>query len=195
LVMIRAHALHLAVMAACVAGLAACGSGQQGQPAATSATAAAPGPAALAPGQHYQASISLVGQPEVSADGQDIIVVVRVTNDGTLAFGTQATNEHNVNLGAHAIDAAGHWIVTNLARGTIPEVAPGQAVKATIQLPVAKVLGHSAEILPVEENVAWFDKWGTKPLVVGPFEACSDPSKGKLCDAQGKPLATATTDP
>lgn len=193
--MMCTHTLQLAVLVACAASLAACGSSQQGQPVATSASAAAPGPAAPAPGQHYQASISLVGQPEVSADGKDVVVVVRVTNDGTLAFGTQATNEHNVNLGAHAVDAAGRWIVSDLARGTMPEVAPGQAVKATIQLPIAKVIGYSAEILPVEENVAWFDKWGTKPLVVGPFKSCSDPSKGKLCDAQGNPLATAAASP
>lgn len=192
--MIRAHALQLVVMVACAAGLAACGSGQQGQPAANSVTAGSSALAAPASGRHYQASISLVGQPEVSADGKNVVVTVHVTNTGSGTFGS-TTGPNNVNLGALNVDSAGKVLSYGLPRGHLPQVAPGATVVATTKLPVEQLVGNTAEILPVQEGVAWFNKWGTKPLVVGPFEACSDPSKGKLCDAQGKPLATAATDP
>ncbi len=118
-------------------------------------------------------------------------MAVSVTNDGATPFGTQATPIHNVNLGAHAVDATGKVVDNDLARGSMPEVAPGATVKATILLPVNKVLGHSAELLPVAESVGWFDQWGTKPLVVGPFGACSGNATGKVCDASGKPLPVA----
>lgn len=192
--MIRGHALHLAVMVACTAVLAACGSGQQGQSAATSTSAAAPGTAAPASGQHYQASISLVGQPEISADGKDVVVTVHVTNTGSGTFGS-TTEPNNVNLGALNVDSTGKVLSYGLPRGHLPQVGPGATVVATTKLPIEQLVGNTVEILPVQEGVAWFDKWGTKPLVVGPFKACSDPSKGKLCDAQGNPLATAAVSP
>lgn len=190
--MIRGHALHLAVMVVSAAGLAACGSGQQAQPVAASASA--PGPATPALGQHYQASISLVGQPEVSADGKEVVVTVHVTNTGSGIFGS-TTEPNNVNLGALNVDSTGKVLSYGLPRGHLPQVGPSATVVATTKLPVEQLVGNTVEILPVQEDVAWFDKWGTKPLVVGPFKACSDPSKGKLCDAQGNPLATAAASP
>lgn len=171
--------------------LAACSSGHD---SSGSSAAAAPGgamPSASTAGAHFHSELALAGQPSVSADGKNIVVGVSVTNDGTSPFGTQATPVHNVNLGAHAIDAAGKIVANDLARGSMPEVAPGATVKATILLPVDKVLGHSAELLPVEEGVGWFDQWGTKPLVVGPFNACSGNTTGQVCDASGKPLSVA----
>ncbi|MGH8128863.1 MAG: hypothetical protein ACRETC_10995 [Gammaproteobacteria bacterium] len=169
--------------------LAACGSSQSGNTSAASINtqpAKAAAPAAQA--GHYHAELVLVGLPAVTADGKDVLVTVNVTNNGAAPFGTQATPVHNVNLGAHAIDASGTAVDNDLARGAIPEVAPGATVKATILLPVDKVLGHSAQLIPVEEGVAWFNQWGTKPLVVGPFRACSSASAGSVCDASGKPL-------
>lgn len=144
---------------------------------------------------HLHAELALDGSAALNAGGKDVVVTVNVHNDGPRAFGTQATDTHNVNLGARAVDADGKWIVTDLARGTMPEVQPGQTVEATIRLPVDKVLGYSAEILPVEENVAWFDKWGTKPLLVGPFKACSSPTAGKVCNAAGIALPTVAAQP
>lgn len=194
------HVRHVLALASAlsVLALAACSSSHPGAPAASAGQAVGASsthkPAASHPAAagHLHAELALIGQPAVTNGGKDIVVTVNVTNDGPLPFGTQATDVHNVNLGAHAVDAAGHWIVTNLARGTMPEVQPGQTVKATILLPVAKVLGYSAEILPVEESVAWFNKWGTKSLLVGPFKACSSPSVGKVCSASGKPFPTTT---
>lgn len=181
-------ALVLSILSAFA--LAGCGSSQPGNTSAASTTAqpAKPStPAGQAAG-HYHAELSLAGSPAVTADGKDVLVTVNVINDGPAPFGTQATPVRNVNLGAHAIDASGAAVDNDLARGSMPEVAPGATVKATILLPVGKVLGHRAELLPVEEGVAWFDQWGTKSLVVGPFKACNGNAADKVCDASGKPL-------
>lgn len=171
--------------------LAGCGSGQQANTSVTSndaGQAKASAPAVLT--GNYHAQLALAGSPAVTADGKGVLVTVSVTNDGATPFGTQATAAHNVNLGAHAVDATGNVVDNDLARGSMPEVAPGVTVKATVLLPVDKVLGHRAELLPVAEGVGWFDQWGTKPLMVGPFDACSS-AAGKVCDASGKPLPVA----
>lgn len=172
--------------------LAGCESGQSGSTSAASTNAQPAKPSTPAgQGGHYHAELSLAGSPAVTADGKDVLVTVNVTNDGPAPFGTQATPVHNVNLGAHAIDASGAAVDNDLARGSMPEVAPGATVKATILLPVGKMLGHRAELLPVEEGVAWFDQWGTKSLVVGPFNECNGNAADKVCDASGKPLPVA----
>ena len=170
--------------------LAACGSSQSGNTSAETSNNTQPATASASTEQaaRYHAELALAGSPAVTADGKDVVVAVNVTNDGPASFGTQATPTHNVNLGAHAIDATGKVVDNDLARGSMPEVAPGATVKTTILLPVDKVLGHSASLLPVEEGVGWFDTWGTKPLVVGPFVRCSGNVAGKVCDASGKPL-------
>lgn len=184
---IRLATLVLSALPAFV--LAGCGSSQPGSTAVASVNAqpgSASAPATQA--KHYHAELALAGSPRVTADGKDILVTVNVTNDGSAPFGTQATAADNVNLGAHSIDTTGKVVDNDLARGSMPEVEPGATVKATILLPVDKVLGRGAELLPVEEGVGWFDKWGTKPLVIGPFEVCGGNAAGKVCDGTGKPL-------
>lgn len=170
-------------------GLAACSSGQQSADEGASTTNSTSQPAAAQ--QQYQATLSLSGDPKVSADSKDIAVTVSVTNTGSAPFGTNISPGVNVNLGAHGIDTNGKIVDQDLARGTLPHIAPGSSASATILLPIDKVLGKSAELLPVQENVAWFDKWGNKPLKVGPFEACSNAAAGKVCDSSGKPLPVA----
>lgn len=135
----------------------------------------------------FGAKLSLRGTPTVAIEGASIQVHVLVENTGEIRFGS-ASEPHNVNLGAHSIDASGGIIDNDLARGHLPQVTPGGVVKASILLPVARVLGHRAEILPVEEGVAWFNKWGTKPVIVGPFRACSHLGVTRVCGADGKPL-------
>jgi len=176
-----------------VFALAGCGSSQPGDNSAESDNAQpvkATGPVAQT--KHYHAELALAGSM-VTADGKNVLVTVNVTNDGPAPFGTQATATNNVNLGAHSIDTAGNVVDNDLARGTMPEVAPGATVKATLLLPVDKMLDHGAQLIPVEEGVAWFNQWGTRPLVVGPFKACSSTSIGNICDASGKPLPVLPT--
>ena len=187
--MVRSRELQFAVVLVAVFGLAACGSNQPGQSAATSAQ---PSAMATAPasGKHYQATLALQGQPEVTADGKNIVVTVHVTNTGSGTFGSE-TQPNNVNLGAHSIDSAGKVVDNDLSRGHLPQVASGDTITATILMATDQLLNKRAEILPVQENVGWFDNWGTKPLIVGPFEACSSPATGKVCDTAGKPLSVA----
>jgi len=168
----------------CLIALSACNSSNQAENQQTSSSTS------TTSGGSYQASLALSSPPEISANGQSIIVTVNVTNTGSGTFGS-TTTPNNVNLAAHGIDATGKIVDQDLVRGHLPQVTPGATASATILLPVDKILGRSAEILPVQENVAWFDKWGTKPLKVGPFEACSDTAAGKVCDSNGKPLAVA----
>lgn len=172
------------VALACLIALSACNSTNQAENQQT------PSSTGDASKGSYQASLALSGSPEISADGQSIVVVVNVTNTGSGAFGS-TTTPNNVNLAAHSIDTTGKIVAQDLVRGHLPQVTPGATASATILLPIDKMLGMSAEILPVQENVAWFDKWGTKPLKVGPFEACSNAATGKVCDSNGKPLPVA----
>lgn len=172
-----------------VFALVACGSSQPGNTSAeTAKTQPAAASASTERAGHYHAKLALAGPLAVTADGKDVVVSVNVTNDGPAPFGTQATPVHNVNLGAHSIDVTGKVVDNDLARGSMPEAAPGATVKATILLPMDKVLGYSAELIPVEEGVGWFDQWGTKSLSVGPFKKCSVGQTGPVCDASGNPL-------
>ena len=184
--MIKKHNNLIAMTIASALALSACSSGQQSGEHAPSATAVATSSTA---NQQYHAALSLQGSPAVTTDGKSIVVTVKVTNTGPAAFGTDITPSVNVNLAAHSIDTTGKIIDQDLARATLPNIAPGASATATILLPIDKVLNKSAQILPVEEGVAWFDKWGTKPLTVGPFKGCSSSAVGAVCDDADKPLS------
>ncbi len=194
----HAHRIPLTCLAISMAlMLAACGSGQDQaastQPAASDATTAAPAapaaPADALTADQVNVQMTLQGAPTLSADGQSIDVAVTLANHGKVAL--SSTGPDPVNLGAHSADTAGTVIDNDLARASLPELAPGGQATVTIHLPVDKTLGKSAQILPVQENVAWFDTWGTKPLVVGPFNSCASAEAGKVCGADGKPLASS----
>lgn len=186
--------MHRALLALSILpafALAACGSTQQGGPSSAPDSAQAEAASSAASGGQYHAEVALVGQAAVTADGKDVKVMVAVTNDGSGTFGS-ATGTHGVNLGAHSIDSNGKIVNQDLARGHLPQIAPGTTQQVAILLPIAGVFGYRVELLPVDEGVAWFDAWGTKPLIIGPFEACSKSSVGAVCDASGKPLPVAT---
>jgi hypothetical protein len=170
--------------------VAACNSGQQASDQQTS-SATTSAPSSTAP-QEFRASVTLARTPAISTDGKSIVVTTAVANTGNAAFGTDIARGVNVNLGAHSVDASGKVLNQDLARASLPHIAPGASGTGTILLPIDKMLGNSAQILPVEEGVAWFDKWGTKPLTIGPFMACSSAAVGLVCDAADKPLDAAT---
>lgn len=170
--------------------LTACSSGQDNTPPAPSSKATASQAAAPISGtltaDQVSVQLTLQGTPTVSADGQWVNVTVNLANNGKTTL--TSTGTHPVNLGAHSADANGKVINLDLARAPIPNIAPGSQAAVTIQLPVSQMSGKYAQILPVQEGVAWFDTWGTKPLTVGPFANCSDNAAGKICDAAGNPL-------
>lgn len=181
----------IALAVASTLALTACGSGQNDSTANKLATAAAApaAPAGALTADQVNVQMTLQGAPMLSADGQFVSVTVVLANHGKTTL--TSTGADPVNLGAHSADASGTIIDNDLARAAIPDTTPNSQSTITIRLPVAKITGKSAQILPVQENVAWFDTWGTKPLVVGPFNTCASATIGKVCDADGKPLASA----
>ncbi|MFI5071362.1 MAG: hypothetical protein ACHP8A_10785 [Terriglobales bacterium] len=139
------------------------------------------------PSDQFKVRMVLQGSPVISVDGKFIVVTVDLSNDGSAILETKGINP--INLGAHSINADGSLVNNDLARGALPApIAPNSHAFVSINLPVDKTIGYSAQILPVQENVGWFDEWGTKPLVVGPFNVCSAVARNKICDASGKAL-------
>jgi len=186
---IRHRLTALAVASALALG--ACSSGQDNPTANQPATGGATPAASASPltADQVNVQMTLQGSPTLSADDQFINVTVNLANHGKTTL--ISTGANPVNLGAHSADANGTIIDNDLARAPIPDTAPNSQATVTIQLPIAQIMGKSAQILPVQEGVAWFDTWGTKPLVVGPFNSCASATIGKVCDADGKPLASA----
>lgn len=191
----RAHRIYPSGLAISIGlMLAACSSSQDQaapqQPAAAGTAPAAPAATAnTLTADQVSVQMALHGAPTLSADGQFIDVAVTLVNQGKAAL--SSTGPNPVNLGAHSASANGTIIDNDLARAGLPDIAPDNQATVIIQLPVEKTLGKSAQILPVQENVAWFDAWGTKPLVVGPFSNCAGSAIGKVCGADGKPLSPA----
>lgn len=169
--------------------LVGCNSGHDNSSAAQPATAAplASGPTGDAlTSDQVNVQVTLQGKPILSADGQWIDVTTNLTNNGKTTL--TSTGAHAVNLGARVADTSGKIVDKGFPRAAISDIAPGSHATVTIRLPVDQLLGKSAEILPVQEGIAWFDRWGTRPLTVGPFSTCSSPTIGKVCGADGKPL-------
>lgn len=162
-----------------------------GSPAATSTTTsssqAGAGNAALTAAQ-VNVTVSMNGAPQVSSDGKTILATVKVANNGSVTLSSEGKNP--VNLGAHSVDSSGKVVQLDLARASFAQPIPaGGTETLTISLPADALMGKSAEILPVQEGVAWFDTFGTKPLMVGPFKSCDGADSSKICDGSGQPLA------
>jgi hypothetical protein len=191
----RSHRIPLTSLAIGITlVLTGCSSGQDQnvsqQPSATSTATAAPAATVNSlTADQVSVQMTLQGLPMLSADGQSIDVTVALANHGKTML--SSTGPNPVNLGAHSADTNGTVVDNDLARAGIPDIARDGQATVTIQLPIDKTLGKSAQILPVQENVAWFDTLGVKPLVVGPFNSCASSATGKVCGADGKPLVSA----
>lgn len=152
------------------------------------------GPVRTGASTRFEAKLTLIGTPALAQNRNDIIVTVNVRNVGTSPFGSD-TPPHGVNLGAHSINASGVIIDNDLARGHLPQIAPSASASATILLPVDELIGKRAEIIPVAEGLGWFDKWGTRPLVLGPFKECENGDTTTICDSVGEPLPRVSKAP
>lgn len=180
----------IALAVASTLALTGCDSGHEQPSTDTPATPGPATPAATGPltADQVNVEMTLLGPPLLSMDGQSVSVTVNIANHGKTTLSSAGAEP--VHLGAHSADAAGMIINRDLARANIPDIAPKGQATVTIQLPADELIGNNAEILPVQEGVAWFDTWGTKPLTVGPFSNCTSPATVKVCDAKGQPLAT-----
>lgn len=135
--------------------------------------------AKLSPSQ-VNVVLSLVGAPTLSADGTTISAVVDISNRGTATL--SSSGPYPVHLGDHLIDSTGKVITFDLDRFTIPDIAPGSHAAVQVAVSAAQVLGNGnrIEFIPLQEGVAWFDSWGTTPLIIGPYSTC--PTGGDLCN-------------
>lgn len=124
--------------------------------------------------------LSLVGAPTLSADGTAINAVVDISNRGTATL--SSSGPYPVHLGDHVIDSTGKVITFDLDRFSIPDIAPGSHAAVQVAVGAAQVLGNGnrIEFIPLQEGVAWFDSWGTTPLIIGPYSTC--PTGGDLCN-------------
>jgi len=174
---------------ACI-GLSACNSGNQentqAPAAATGATNSAAGMNAPLTADEVKVTLQLQNAPQVSADGKSLVATVQFGNAGSAVL--VSAGKYPVSLSAHAADTSGKIVINDLPRAHIPATPPGGHATVDLVLPVSQILGRQIRILPVQEHIAWFDHWGVKPLVIGPFAACAAPDQNKICDANGKPL-------
>lgn len=133
--------------------------------------------------------MQLEGAPVLSVDGKSVKLTVDLLNQGSATL--DSSGKYPVNLGVHLLDAAGHNVSNDFARAALDHpLLPGDSETVSFSVPATSLAGHGVAILPVQEKVAWFDKWGVAPLDVGPFRSCTG-RPGKLCDHNGKPLAIA----
>lgn len=170
-------------------GLVACNSAQQQSAPATMAdqsnTAAGMSTSLTA----EQAKVSLtVGTPTVTADGKSLVVPVTLTNNGGTTL--VSAGKYPVTISGHAIDANGRVVVFDLPRANISATPPGGHATTNLMVPVDQIRGRRIQLFPVQEGVAWFDHWGFKPIVIGPFDNCAAPNQDKLCNTGGTALAS-----
>jgi YD repeat-containing protein len=127
-------------------------------------------------------TLTLVGAPSLSADGQQINATVDISNHGTATL--TSSGLHPVHLGNHTVDRSGNILVNDITRANIPDIAPGAHAAVTISTPANQALGtgNLVQYEPVQEGVAWFRSWGTQPITVGPFMTCATGSPPALCN-------------
>lgn len=121
-------------------------------------------------------TLSVVAAPSLSVDGQQVSTTIDISNHGTETL--TSFGPYPVHLGDHIVDASGHILVNDLDRVNIPDIAPGGHAAVTISTAANNIVGtgRRLEFLPVQEGVAWFDRFGTAPILVGPFATPSAPA-------------------
>jgi hypothetical protein len=99
-----------------------------------------------------------------------------VTNTGGAHWiGSHANQPGEVNLGVQALDANGNLLDRDLHRISLvhwpDSIAPGQAVKGSTNLPALPDGAAFLRLVPVAEQVAWFDDLGSIPEDVAVLDA------------------------
>ncbi|WP_336807971.1 hypothetical protein [Fulvimonas yonginensis] len=121
-------------------------------------------------------TLRLVAGPTLSADAQAIEATVEITNQGTVTL--TSSGSYPVHLGDHLVDASGKIVTNDLTRAAIPDIPPGGSAAVAIAVPANAVLGTGLRVqyLPVQEGVAWFDRFGTIPVTTGAFATPTAPA-------------------
>lgn len=155
------------------------------------ATMSLPSPAAakpLAPLKADQArsALSMSGDPTFTSDAGTLSIPVELSNLGTVEFTSEGA--HPIYLGVQLLSADGKVERKDFVRARIPNIPAGTQALVNISVPITEINDHSMLILPMQEDVAWFDKFGVKGLTIGPFHTCSNDDHPWICDASGHAL-------
>jgi hypothetical protein len=104
----------------------------------------------------------------VSPDGEPVTLTFTITNTGTADWLNRAPGIFGlVRLACHLYDEHGALVNVDHFRTELPAcVAPGETVHMTVTVPVNERRPCSLMFDLVAEGVRWFEKAGSKPVVV-----------------------------
>jgi hypothetical protein len=125
--------------------------------------------------------ITASGSPVFLPSKSLLRIPVEFANKGTLEF--TSSGDRPVNLGIQLLSRNGSVERLDFARVSIPHIAAGSKAIVAVEVPIAELNNRNLLILPVQEGVAWFDKFDVKGLEVGPFYACLDKERPWVCNA------------
>lgn len=160
------------------------------QPAATEAPAAPADTSTALTKEQVKTTIQQVGSTAYSAADDTLVVVLKVTNDGTVALPFSGTKPVSVGIVQLVSGAEGEEDKRAAdSRAPLPkDLAPGESADVTARVPAAFAKGHKVQFELIQEGVAWFGyDFGQPTVVVGPFAACAGTDKG-VCGADGQPI-------
>lgn len=194
--MLKLHSTLLAI--AVGLALTACSQNESEKPAAEPAATEAPATAVPADTstaltkEQVKTTIQQVGTTTYSAVDSTLVVVLRVTNEGTAALPFSGTKPVSVGIVQLIAGAAGEEDKRGAdSRAPLPkDVAPGESVEVTARVPVTFAEGHKVQFELIQEGVAWFGyDFGQPTVVIGPFTTCANAAQS-VCGADGQPVAT-----
>ncbi len=127
--------------------------------------------------------LSIVGIPQLSADGSTIDVTLDVANNGTRPL--SANSQYPVQMGYHLIDQAGASTQPEAGVNLPADIPVGGHGTITMHVAAAAVLGTGKKIRfgLLQAGVAWFQDWpGNNTVDAGPYSACPTAGTGNLCN-------------
>jgi hypothetical protein len=133
-----------------------------------------------------RSTLSIAGDPTFTPDAGTLRIPVELSNLGTVEFTSEGV--HPIDLGVQLLSTSGKVEKVDFIRTTIPDIAPGGQALVNISVPMTEISDRILLILPIQEGVSWFDHFGVKGLIIGPFHACSNDSRPWMCDASGHAL-------
>jgi hypothetical protein len=120
--------------------------------------------------------IEMDGAVRLDGDGRNLIVPVKVANEGSRPL--SASGRYPVNLGVQIAGndgtASSEPGVQDFVRTPLPDLPAGASVTVDVTIPAdGRLDGRMLLFDLVQEGVAWFSTGFDQPLLeVGPFELC-----------------------
>jgi YD repeat-containing protein len=127
--------------------------------------------------------VSIVGIPQLAADGSTIDVTLDIANNGTRPL--SANSQYPVQMGYHLIDQAGASTQPAAGVNLPADIPVGGHGTITMHVAADAVLGTGKKIRfgLLQAGVAWFQDWpGNNAVDAGPYSACPTAGTGNLCN-------------